>query len=138
MCPSCGGKRLEGDQTAWCSICGSISCPKCKSFRVISGKIHSWEFPSLRCQICGHRIDLPMLEKSPRKEAKIPRLVKCSTPGCDKMVEARNSTGKCQKCFKAEKALAAMVRKTEYENAPVVKPSSYREKRERFERRDKK
>jgi len=61
-CPKCGSKnRLETmpHKLVWCADCGAISCPKCGSTRVINGKVKSWELPSIACQICGWRTEIP-------------------------------------------------------------------------------
>jgi len=107
-CPKCGGKKLGGDNDAWCSVCGGISCPKCGSPRVIDGKVHNWEEDSLRCQICGWNREMVMAPvKSQQKTEKTEKLFvrqKCSTPGCQNIVDTRcNNGGICKTCRKKAK-----------------------------------
>jgi len=104
MCPSCGGKRLEGERSAWCSVCGKISCPWCRSPRMIDGKRHSWEAPSLACQECGFHRELPMMHhrtKSDRKPAKLLRT--CKTPGCTGSISERSVKEYCEICCQMHK-----------------------------------
>ena len=116
-CPKCGGKsRLPAPHTAWCPDCGAISCPKCGSERVVNGKVKNWELPSIACQICGWREEVPIKPVLPMEKKdwayKRPNGPQHKIPckDCGKMIDGRGKLamelGICHSCNKDRKVAA--------------------------------